>query len=320
MKIKRLFLITTSVFAGLLSASAHVSVSGDRTLNAGNPIDGLTVSNGNRTVSSSFGWADATDANWGDSHRTTSFKFTLASAQAVTITIQRNDALAHTGANGTFLPAFSLYQTSDYQGNGVLHDTSAGSVNYFTTTFGNSTTGEAFTDTGSYVSGNWTATLNGLWDVGESFTDANGNGVYDGPGVGGSGKKGALRALNNWTVYDSNPVAASSNSTTFNIIGHAADGTSANYGGASGINGDGLADGTITANFSSLAAGDYYLFVGGANYSSQNTEAPIYGPSFNAYPTYGISLSVAAIPEPSTWALIIAATGGIALLRRTRKS
>jgi hypothetical protein len=102
------------------------------------------------------------------------------------------------------------------------------------------------------------------------------------------------------------------------IIGHAADGTSANFGTASGINGDGTADGTVSATFANLSAGDYYLFVGGANYAAQNTEAPIYGPSSNAYQTYGVGVTVGAVPEPSPYALLALGAGGITLMRRLR--
>jgi hypothetical protein len=92
----------------------------------------------------------------------------------------------------------------------------------------------------------------------------------------------------------------------FTYIGHAADGTATNYGNAPGINGDGNADGFVTATFNDLAAGDYSLFVGGANYAAQLTET---GPT---YPTYGVNVSVQAVPEPSTWALIALGFGFLA--------
>jgi hypothetical protein len=89
----------------------------------------------------------------------------------------------------------------------------------------------------------------------------------------------------------------------FTYIGHAADGTSENFGSVSGIHGDGNADGFVTATFNNLAAGDYSLFVGGANYAAQliETGAP--------FPTYGVNVSVQAIPEPTTWALIALGAG-----------
>lgn len=315
MKAKIHFIIPIAMAAGALNVFAHVSVSGDRTLNSGNAIDNNTFSVNTRTVSSSFGWADATDGNWGDSHRTTAFKFTIASTQNVTITVSRRNAgTGQTGAADFLLPAFSLYQTPLFRAS--THDTGPATTTYLTGTFGTGATGETFTDTGSYVAGAWTGTLNGTWDVGESFTDANGNGVYDGPGIGGSGKEGAFQALAPWTIYVD---AVDGLPMYFNtLIGHAADGTSANYGNAAGINGDGNADGTVSATFNNLAAGDYYLFAGGANYASQNAEAPIYGPSTNAYPTYGVGVTVSAVPEPGTCALLVLGASSIVLARSLR--
>jgi hypothetical protein len=101
----------------------------------------------------------------------------------------------------------------------------------------------------------------------------------------------------------------------FTYIGHLADGTSANYGNESGIIGDGAADGNVTATFNDLAAGDYSLFVGGANYDAQLTET---GPT---YPTYAFTATVQAVPEPSTWVLLAigGATLGVALRKKLRR-
>lgn len=285
------------------SASAHVSVSGNRTFNAGNPIDGATFVNDVRTVSSSFGWADATDADWGDSHRTTAFKFTLATVQTVTIRVERRDFVGQTGANFSLLPGFSLFQTPLWVNS--THDTGPATRAYLTGLFGTTATGESFVDTNT----------NGVWNVGEAFTDGNGNGVYDGPGIDGSGKKGAFRALDPWKIFHDSVGGAEMNMNT--VIGHAADGTSANFGNAAGINGDGVADGLVSATFD-LAAGDYYLFVGGANYFAQLTEAPVFGVSSNAFPTYGIAVTVSAVPEPTTLAFVGLGLGGLTLTRRRR--
>ena len=307
---QRLFLaVTAGLVASLSTASAHITVGG-RTFGL---IDNTTQSNNTQTVSSSFGWADATDDSYGDSHRLRAFKFTLGGTQTVGLTVQRNDGGGQTGASGLFLPSFSLYSTPLFPAN-ATHDSSLPTSNYLTGLFGTGATGESFTDTGSYVTGVFTNTPNNLWDVGESFVDGNGNGVYDGPGIGGAGKEGALRALNPWKIYN-----AGGNELFFNVvIGHAADGTSANYGAASGINGDGIADGTISATFADLIAGDYYLFVGGATYAAQNTEALINGPSYNSYPTYGIAVTVTATPEPTSAALLALSAAGLALRRRRR--
>jgi hypothetical protein len=98
----------------------------------------------------------------------------------------------------------------------------------------------------------------------------------------------------------------------FTYIGHAADGTSANFGTAAGINGDGVADGFVTASFSGLLAGDYSLFVGGANYSLQATEGPA------TFPTYGANVTLGLVPEPSTGFLLLGGAALLGLLRRGR--
>ena len=68
-----------------------------------------------------------------------------------------------------------------------------------------------------------------------------------------------------------------------------------------------------------MVAGEYFIVVGGANYDAQNTETPTYGPANNAYQTYGVAVSVSAIPEPSsTAALASLGVLGFAALRRRR--
>jgi hypothetical protein len=318
-----LFLITSQ-----FDASAHLSVGGDRTLGT---IDDSTVTNNTRTVSSSFGWADATDSNWGDSHRLTAFKFTLASTQSVSIEVARR--AAGTGPADTLLPAFSLFQTPLFVAS--THDTGPATTAYLTTTFGTSATGESFVNTDGdtgyqagdpFVDTNLSTTwdpgeqftdLNGsgVWEFGDSFTDTNGNGVFDGPGIGGSGKEGAFRALTTWEIYHDSVGGARMHFDTY--LGNAADGTSSNYGAAAGINGDGTADGIVTATFSDLVAGDYYILVGGADYDAQNSADVLNNGA--GFRTYGITLNVSAIPEPSTYALLLLGAGAMAWVRRQRK-
>jgi hypothetical protein len=327
-----LFLITSQ-----FDASAHIGLGGR--IFDGNtgtpspnfePIDGQTLTNNTQTVSSSFGWADGTDANWGDSHRLRFFKFTIASTQTVNIEVARRNA--GTGPADTFLPAFTLFTLGGAFVDST-HDTGIPTVNYLTGLFGTTAVGESFVNTngnGGYEAGDpfvdsnnntiWETgeqftdlNGNGVWEFGDSFTDTNGNGVFDGAGVGGSGKEGAFRALDPWKIY--NDLSQEMHFST--VVGHAADGTSANYGSASGINGDGVADGLVSAEFTDLAAGDYYIAVGGANYAAQNSADVLTGGT--TFRTYGIDVTVGAIPEPSTYALLMLGTGTLALLRRNRK-
>ena len=253
-------------------ALAHISYNNR---NFGTLIISADVSNTTQTISSGFGWADATDADWGDSHRVKVFRFTLevplTADQSVRITAERN--LLGTG-DDFFLPAFSLFSGLAHTTSPLAHDSSALSVQWLQQQFGTNSTG-----------------------------------------LGGSGKEGSFNALGDWSIGNSvstSLINVSDSLRNLTYIGHAADGTSANFGNAAGIVGDGTADGFVTANFSSLAAGDYSLFVGGANYDLQNTET---GPT---YPTYGVNVTVGLVPEPSTGFLLLGGTALLGLLRRRR--
>jgi MYXO-CTERM domain-containing protein len=248
-------------------ASAHISYTNR---NFGTLTSTATSIN-NQTVSSAYGWADATDADWGDTHRTRFFRFNVAAdGTYVNITVARNSL--GTGAQGTFLPAFSLYSGLAHTSSPLAHDGSALSVNWLQNTFGSSA----------------------------------------GFGLGGSGKEGVLNALGNWSIGNSvsdTVIDPSDTLRSFVYVGHAADGTTSNFGAAVGIVGDGLADGFVTATFL-LAAGDYSLSVGGADYAAQLSQT---GPT---YPTYGVDVSVGVVPAPGAVALV--AIAGLAGGRRRK--
>jgi hypothetical protein len=103
--------------------------------------------------------------------------------------------------------------------------------------------------------------------------------------------EGSFNALSNWKIGSDDGVTFADLSS-FEYKCNAADGTSSNYGNATGIYGDGMADGEVRASFL-LGPGNYSIFVGGANYSG--TSSASFG--FNSM------LSVIAIPEPATYAL-----------------
>jgi hypothetical protein len=245
---KTLSLVSISIASLVASvASAHISYTNR---NFGTVSQTATSIN-NQTASSAFGWADATDADWGDTHRTRFFRFTVgADNTRVRITVARNSL--GTGATGTFLPAFSVFSGLAHTSSPLAHDGSALSV----------------------------------WWLQQQFGSGNGF------GLGGSGKEGSLNALGSWAIGNSvsdTVIAPTDSLRAFTCVGHVADGTSANFGGAAGIVGDGNADGVVTATFL-LAAGDYSLSVGGADYAAQLSQT---GPSF---PTYGIDVSVVVEP------------------------
>ena len=240
-----------ATFLGAQTASAHLTYGGRDfgVLSGSAPI---TISN--QTVGGAFGWADGTDADWGDSHRGRFFRFTLSETTTVSISAARNDVAAQTGAAGLFLPAISLYL-----GLGTIAPEQAGH-------------------------------------------DSSALSVASRPG----GTEGSFLALADWSLGNDPTYQVAGDPTSgvlyaarlahFTYVGNSADGTSANYGFASGIFGDGTADGFVTGVFHDLPAGDYSFFVGGADHDRQAVET---GPSF---PTYGISVTVQAIPEPASFA------------------
>jgi hypothetical protein len=125
---------------------------------------------------------------------------------------------------------------------------------------------------------------------------------------------GALDALGNWSIGNDSGVLSS-----LTYVGHVADGTSTNYGAAAGIFGDGQADGFVRGTFD-LGPGTYSIFIGGANYGGGSAG---YGFDPGPFTNYGLSasLSVAAVPEPSTWALAAIGVAGAAVWggRRRRR-
>ena len=294
MKIPK-YLIFTLIAASAAPSGlqAHISYTG-RDFGT----DPLSVTVSSQAASSAFGWADATDADWGDSHRGRLFRFKLTTPASIMISVTRGGSASQTGAAGTFLPGFSLFSGLAQRANneGVQQ--------------GGTFRTEALAHDGAALSI-------------QSLVDQFGSG--NGSGLGGSGKEGSFRALDNWSIGNDPTYVTSGDATSgiliearlayFTYIGHAADGTSANYGNAAGINGDGVADGSVTATFNDLAAGDYSFFVGGANYNAQLTET---GPT---YPTYAFTATVQTVPEPSTWALLAlgGATLGVALRKQLRR-
>jgi hypothetical protein len=266
-------LLSAVAMAILLStgqnASAHISYTGRNfgTLSVG----GAAVVIGNQTISSSFGWADATDTDWGDSHRGRFFRFTLNSTASVIITVSRNHAGNQKAGNGTansFLPAVSVYS-------GLAQGTVTANQ---TTLNGTVTRTEALAHDSSALS-----------------VSSRGNGT-----------EGSFRALANWSIANDPTYVTDKNAdsgiliparlASFTYIGHAADGTAANFGNAPGIEGDKTADGFLTATFLDLAPGDYSIFVGGADYASQTVQVG------SPYPTYGVFVSaqaIAATPAPA---------------------
>jgi hypothetical protein len=240
---KKIFMVIAAL-AGH-SAWAHVTYSNRNFgIFQANGLEAPVTING-QTVSSNFGWADATDSDYGDSHRTRAFRFTIANPGLVTIQIS--------GETG-FIPAFSLYSGLCHVApDEADHDATVASLNYL-------------------------------------------NALGTGP------KEGSLFALGNWAI--GNDTGMLSHLT---YKGNAADGTVANFGIAPGIQGDGTADNYVAGTFA-LPAGDYSLFIGGADYNTQ-------GPA--PYTSFTISPTVTVVPEAGNVMLLIA--GGIGIMTRRRR-
>lgn len=246
------------------SASAHIGYGG-RDFGSFTGLSSASVTIANQAVTGNYGWADATDYNFGDSHRARAFRFHLDNAALVSFSVAAKADATATSIGG-LLPGFSIYQglahLSPYAAD---HDTAAVSLAYLSSLPGETKEG-AWVSTGDFKIGN-----------------------------------------------DGNATAAAALSS-FVFQGYAVDGTTANFSNANPtVVGDGLADGQVTASFL-LAAGDYSIFVGGADYWAQNPGNP------NLTKAYGMSatLSVSAVPEPSAWALM--AMGAALLSLRHRRN
>ena len=252
--------LAAALCAAATPLSAHIEYTGRDFggFTPGGATNSVTISS--NKISSNYGWADGTDADFGDSHKLLPFRFTLLSTGLVTLQIQGSSfrsGVLNVAAMAN--PGFSIYRgLAHLPPLAEDHDTSGISSAYMDETYG---------------VGNW---------------------------------EGCFNALGDWKM-GSETGTKYSDLSSFIYAGNAADGTSANYGTgatiiprANGttqtndlIRGDGLADGSVTGIFA-LDAGEYTILVGGATYGGTSTSS--FG--FNS------TLSVMAIPEPSTYALL----------------
>ena len=259
-KTRFIIYLAAALCAAATPLSAHILYTGRDfgVFTPGGSTSPVTISQ--NKISSNYGWADGTDADFGDSHKLLPFRFTLLSTGLVTLQIQGTSfrsGVLNIAAMAN--PGFSIFKgIAHLPPLAEDHDTSGISSAYMDETYG---------------VGNW---------------------------------EGCFNALGDWKMGSDDGIQYSDLSS-FIYAGNAADGTSANYGTgatviprANGttqtndlIRGDGLADGSVTGTFA-LDAGDYTILVGGATYSG------ISSASFG----FNSTLSVMAIPESSTYALL----------------
>lgn len=164
----------------LSEATAHISYSTRNlgtfsvagTLVTGTGNNGTLTSDGssatvtitNQNVTGESGWADGTDARFGDSHELRAFRFTLLQPASVTITVM---GLTYTAGAINFLPlehpGFSLYQGLAHMAPDALdHDQSALSLAWLTSIVGAGNFDGAFNALGDWKIGS---------DDGTTFAD-----------------------------------------------------------------------------------------------------------------------------------------------------
>lgn len=270
-------------------AHAHISYSGRDFGTIGS--SSVTISN--QTVSSNFGWADASDlslafdanyAAWhtvdsasytaasftdgvdnlyyGDSHKGKAFRFHLDTTQTLTISATSN-ASATVASVGGLAPGFSVYQGLAAIAPFTAPQTSAD---------------HDF------------AAASQAWRTSAVQADA-GNGSYDYLAT-----QGSWNALGNWYLGgDGEPSGNLSVLSFFQYVGSAATAVH-----------DGTASGTFT-----LGPGDYTIFVGGDDILAKSQADSI--------KAYGVSLTVAAVPEPETYGMLLVGLGLVGAAVRRRK-
>ncbi|MDO8894909.1 FxDxF family PEP-CTERM protein [Nitrosomonas sp.] len=271
-----------------LPAMAHIGYSG-RDFGTFTAAPGATSTIINQSFTGNFGWIDGTDADWGDSHRVRAYKFSLTEEADVSITFSGLSYVNSAGATvlGDTNPGFSLYK-------GLAHGSTG-------------TGGQADHDFGPGS---------------EYIRDRD---------SGGAATEGSFRGLESWAITNNSwnyeggawvngPTAANPGATTdpvgvlpesfFQYIGHAYDGSSIDYGTGAIPGADGLADHMVSQVFH-LTAGDYSIFVGGTDYFSQGVDPR---------PAYGLTGVVSVVPEPETYAMLLAGLGLLGFSARRRQA
>lgn len=123
--------------------------------------------------------------------------------------------------------------------------------------------------------------------------------------AGAGNTEGSFRALTDWAITNT----ANDPASQFTYIGHVYDGLGVDYGTGLIAGADGIADQYVSRTFS-LVAGDYSIFVGGIDYANQDVLPTL---------PYGMSGTIAVVPEPEAYAMLLAGLGlmGAMVRRRT---
>ena len=213
------------------SAMAHITPIDLGDFNLGTAV---TTTERNNGVGGDRGWVDGTDGDWGDTHATGQYSFTLTGNGSADVTLAlRGKSNAFGGAG--LSPGFTLYQGLSHVGGD--HDFSVGS--------------ELMRAADCAATPGCTTT-EGSFRAMENFritTDADPTGTnpsvftYVGHGYDGSV---TLPGANS-PLYDNQPYLVP--------------------------NGDGTLDRAVSMTFSGLTAGEYILFAAGTNYNAVTSPA-----------------------------------------------
>lgn len=277
-------LARVGVLAGLgaLASAGHAHI-GYTNRDFGTLVNGSNKTIATQTVSSNYGWADASDLGLvfdsalalsrdasndettsgvgidnlylGDSHKARAFRLHLDGTLAVTVTATKRDA----GSGGAgLLPGFSVYKglaaISPFSG-------SQSSADY------------DFSNASQAWRTSWAQA-----HVGNAYAFGATQGNWD--------------ALGDWYSGGDGDPSDGTDLSYFQFVGHGSDG-----------NKDGDASTTLT-----LGPGDYSIFVGGGDIGNKG--------SADAAKTYGLTLNVSAVPEPQAAVLMLLGLPVLALRRR----
>jgi hypothetical protein len=266
------------------SASAHVSYLNHDFLANGVSDGAGTYTLTGKVVTSNYGWADAADSDWGDSHRGRFTTFTLTAPSEVVLTVARQAGVTYTSggvlrdALDDLIPAFSLYAGT------VPHLSHDGSDHpLFLANH------PGYLPTAAYYDGVHVGTKEGAWNGLGDFVMGN--------------KSSEVVAPNVWDARG------------LSFLGFALDGDGVDVTGDGLLDllGDGVSDSQVSKPFR-LAAGAYTAVIGGACHTCQFDSSTTVGDRRG----FSASLTVTPVPEPGSWALLAAglAVGGLMARKR----
>jgi len=279
-----------SVSCASLSAQAHIGYTGR---NFGTIIYGSSVTISNQTIRGNYGWADASDlslvfdANYATWHTVDSSSYTPASFVDGIDNLYFGDS--HRGRAYRFHLGTTQTLTISATSNPSATTTSVGGLVPAFSVYRGLGAISPFTPPQTGADHDF-APASRAWRT-SAVQAITGNGSHD-----YFATQGSWNALGDWYIGgNGDPPGDLSALSFFQYVGSAATTVP-----------DGIASGTFT-----LGPGNYSIFVGGNNISAKSLA------DFNKH--YGISLTVTAVPEPESYAMLLAGLGLVGLAARRRR-